>query len=283
MSAILERARPSEPARVVTFDGAKRSEREDRVAGEEPLEIRVRAGGESKTIAITMRTPGHDFELAAGFLFAEGVIAGVDDIREMTYCLEGSVDADQQYNIVNVDLARATLPDLVALERHFTTTSACGVCGRASLEALRDRGVGSVTSELTVTPAVITALPETLRSGQRVFDATGGLHAAARFDANGKLRAVREDVGRHNAFDKLIGNALLERNVPLANDIVLVSGRTSYELVQKTIAAGAPVLCAVSAPSSLAVAMARDFGVTLVGFLRGARFNVYAHEERIAG
>lgn len=283
MSEILERARPAEPARVVTFDGATRSEREDRVAGEEPLEIRVRAGGESKTIAITMRTPGHDFELAAGFLFAEGVIAGVDDIREMTYCLDASVDADQQYNIVNVDLARATLPDLVALERHFTTTSACGVCGRASLEALRDRGVGSVTSELTVTPAVITALPETLRSGQRVFDATGGLHAAARFDANGKLCAVREDVGRHNAFDKLIGNALLERNVPLANDIVLVSGRASYELVQKTIAAGAPVLCAVSAPSSLAVAMARDFGVTLVGFLRGARFNVYAHEERIAG
>jgi FdhD protein len=283
VSEILERAHPAEPARVVTFDGATRSEREDRVAGEEPLEIRVRAGGESKTIAITMRTPGHDFELAAGFLFAEGVIAGVDDIREMTYCLDASVDADQQYNIVNVDLARATLPDLVALERHFTTTSACGVCGRASLEALRDRGVGSVTSELTVTPAVITALPETLRSGQRVFDATGGLHAAARFDANGKLRAVREDVGRHNAFDKLIGNALLERNVPLANDIVLVSGRASYELVQKTIAAGAPVLCAVSAPSSLAVAMARDFGVTLVGFLRGARFNVYAHEERIAG
>jgi FdhD protein len=281
MNETLARARPSEPVRVVTFDGAQRTVREDRVAGEEPLEIRLRAGGTSKTIAITMRTPGHDFELAAGFLFAEGVIARLDDIREMTYCLDGSVDAEQQYNIVNVDLARSALPDLVALERHFTTTSACGVCGRASLEALRDRGVPTVSSALTVAPEAITALPQTLRSAQRVFDSTGGLHAAARFDGSGKLRAVREDVGRHNAFDKLIGNALLEGRLPLANDIVLVSGRTSYELVQKTIAAGAPVLCAVSAPSSLAVALAREFGVTLIGFLRGTRFNVYAHEERI--
>jgi FdhD protein len=282
MNETLARARPSEPVRVVTFDGAQRIVREDRVAGEEPLEIRLRAGGASKTIAITMRTPGHDFELAAGFLFAEGVITRLDDIREMTYCLDGSVDVEQQYNIVNVDLARPALPDLVALERHFTTTSACGVCGRATLEALRDRGVPTVSSDLTVVPEIITALPQALRSAQRVFDSTGGLHAAARFDASGKLRAVREDVGRHNAFDKLIGNALLEGRLPLANDIVLVSGRTSYELVQKTIAAGAPVLCAVSAPSSLAVALARDFGVTLIGFLRGARFNVYAHAERIS-
>jgi FdhD protein len=283
MSETLARARPAEPARVVTYDGAKRTERDDRVAGEEPLEIRLRAGGASKTIAITMRTPGHDFELAAGFLFAEGLIETLDDVREMTYCLDGSVDAEQQYNIVNVDLARSTLPELVALERHFTTTSACGVCGRASLEALRDRGVPPVTAALSVAPEIITALPETLRAAQRVFEATGGLHAAARFDASGTLRAVREDVGRHNAFDKLIGNAFLERRLPLAGEIVLVSGRTSYELVQKTIAAGAPVLCAVSAPSSLAVALARDFGVTLVGFLRGSRFNVYAHAERIAG
>ena len=283
MSDTLARARASEPAAVVTFDGAQRLEREDRVAGEEPLEIRVRAGRASKTIAITMRTPGHDFELAAGFLFAEGVIAKLADIHEMTYCLDGSVDAEQQYNIVNVDLARGDLPDLVALERHFTTTSACGVCGRASLEALRDRGVPPVTSTLSVAPATITAMPETLRAGQRVFDSTGGLHAAARFNVHGKLRAVREDVGRHNAFDKLVGSALLEGDVPLTDDIVLVSGRTSYELAQKAIAAGVPVLCAVSAPSSLAVALAREFGVTLVGFLRGERFNVYAHAERIRG
>jgi FdhD protein len=281
MSETLARAGTTEPVRVVTFDGQARSERDDRVAGEEPLEIRVRAGGASKTIAITMRTPGHDFELAAGFLFGEGIVASIGDIHEMTYCLDGSVDADQQYNIVNVDLARNDLPDLVALERHFTTTSACGVCGRATLEALRERGVPTVESELRVAPAVITGLPDTLRERQRGFEATGGLHAAARFDANGKLQAVREDVGRHNAFDKLIGNALIEHKLPLANELVMVSGRTSYELVQKTIAAGAPILCAVSAPSSLAVALARDFGITLIGFLRGARFNVYSHDARI--
>jgi FdhD protein len=281
MSDTLSRARPSERAHVVTFDAGTRIEREDRVAGEEPLEIRVRAGGATKTIAITMRTPGNDFELAAGFLFGEGVIASISDVREMSYCLDGSVDDDQQYNIVNVDLARPELPDLVALERHFTTTSACGVCGRATLEALRDRGVPSVTSSLTITPAIVTGLPEALRERQRVFETTGGLHAAARFDASGKLQAVREDVGRHNAFDKLVGHALIAGKLPLAQSLVMVSGRTSYELVQKTITAGAPILCAVSAPSSLAVALARDFGVTLVGFLRGERFNVYANPERI--
>ncbi len=282
MSETFARARSSETTRVVTFEGGARSVRDDRVAGEEPLEIRLRAGGRSKTIAITMRTPGHDFELAAGFLFAEGVIAGLDDLREMTYCLDGSVGADQQYNIVNVDLVRRELPDLVALERHFTTTSACGICGRASLEALRERGVPSVTSALTLAPEIISGLPSALRERQRLFASTGGLHAAALFDARGTLLIVREDVGRHNAFDKLIGAALLERPLPLADGIVLVSGRASYELVQKTIAAGVPVLCAVSAPSSLAVTLAEDFGVTLAGFVRGDRFNVYAHDERIA-
>jgi len=282
MNSAVSRARPAEAARVVTFEDGVASVREDRVAGEEPLEIRLRAGGASKTIAITMRTPGHDFELAAGFLFAEGLIAGLGDIREMTYCLDGSLDAEQQYNIVNVDLARASLPDLVPLERHFTTTSACGICGRATLEALHDRGVPAITADLTIPPAVITGLPQTLRARQRVFASTGGLHAAALFAPDGTLRIVREDVGRHNAFDKLIGAALLERPFPLADAIVLVSGRASYELVQKTIAAGVPVLCAVSAPSSLAVALAREFGVTLAGFVRGGRFNVYAHDERIA-
>jgi FdhD protein len=281
MNPVVSRAGPSETTRVVTFDRGVPSVREDRVAGEEPLEIRLRAGGASKTIAITMRTPGHDFELAAGFLFAEGVIGGLDDIREMTYCLDGSVDDDQQYNIVNVDLTRSTLPDLVALERHFTTTSACGICGRATLEALRDRGVPAVDAALPLAATVITGLPEALRARQRVFASTGGLHAAALFAADGTLRIVREDVGRHNALDKLIGAALLAAPAPFSESIVLVSGRASYELVQKTIAAGVPVLCAVSAPSSLAVAMAREFGVTLIGFLRGERFNVYAHDERI--
>ena len=181
MNPVVSRAGPSETTRVVTFDRGVPSVREDRVAGEEPLEIRLRAGGASKTIAITMRTPGHDFELAAGFLFAEGVIGGLDDIREMTYCLDGSVDDDQQYNIVNVDLTRSTLPDLVALERHFTTTSACGICGRATLEALRDRGVPAVGAALPLAATVITGLPEALRARQRVFASTGGLHAAALF------------------------------------------------------------------------------------------------------
>jgi len=269
MNSSVSRARPAEAVRVVTFEDGVPEVREDRVAGEEPLEIRLRAGGESKTIAITMRTPGHDFELAAGFLFAEGIIGGLDEVREMTYCLDGSVDEEQQYNIVNVDLRRAALPDLVALERHFTTTSACGICGRATLEALHERGVPTVSSALTIAPAVISGLPATLRARQRVFASTGGLHAAALFAPDGTLRIVREDVGRHNAFDKLIGAALLERPFPLADGIVLVSGRASYELVQKTIAAGVPLLCAVSAPSSLAVALARDFGVTLAGFVRG--------------
>jgi len=282
MNPAVSRARPSEATRVVTFERGVASMHDDRVAGEEPLEIRLRAGGESKTIAITMRTPGHDFELAAGFLFAEGVIGGLSDIREMTYCLDGSVDEEQQYNIVNVDLARAALPDLVALERHFTTSSACGICGRATLEALHDRGVPVVTSTLSVAPEVITGLSESLRARQRVFASTGGLHAAALFAPDGTLRIVREDVGRHNAFDKLIGAALLGRPFPLGDCLVLVSGRASYELVQKAIAAGVPVLCAVSAPSSLAVALARDFGVTLAGFVRGERFNVYAHDERIS-
>jgi len=281
MTDSLARARPSEATRVVTYEDGVRAEHDDRVAGEEPLEIRVRAGGATKTIAITMRTPGNDFELAAGFLFAEGVIAGIDDVREITYCLDGSVDTEQQYNIVNVDLARATLPDLVTLERHFTTTSACGVCGRATLEALHERGLPAITSPLAIPPSVVVGLPEALRAKQRLFATTGGLHAAALFDSHGSFRSAREDIGRHNALDKLVGSALIERNVPLDDHIVLVSGRTSYELVQKTIVAGIPVLCGVSAPSSLAVALARDFGVTLIGFLRGSRFNVYAHEGRI--
>ena len=238
MSETLARARASEPTPVVTFENGARSLREDRVAGEEPLEIRVRAGGRTKTLAITMRTPGNDFELAAGFLFGEGVIAGSGDIREITYCLDGSVATEQQYNIVNVDLARASLPELVALERHFATSSACGVCGRATLEALRERGVASVTSDLTLTPHFITALPQTLRARQRVFETTGGLHAAALFDATGALRIVREDVGRHNAFDKLTGYALLNGTLPLSGAVVLVSHGDTIRVETEVIRAG---------------------------------------------
>jgi FdhD protein len=275
-----ERPGPSVETRVVVFENGRASRHFDRLATEEPLEIRLRAGTERRTVAITMRTPGHDFELAAGFLHNEAVLDDVRELRGMSYCLGGDVDASQQYNIVNVDLAGSRLPSLDTLERYFTTTSACGVCGKANLDALHTRGVKALADDFEVDAATIVALPERLRARQNVFASTGGLHAAAAFDRSGTLLAVREDVGRHNALDKLVGWALLERR-SLAETVVLVSGRSSYEIVQKALAARIPIVCAVSAPSSLAVDLANEFGVTLVGFLRGSRFNIYAHPRRI--
>jgi FdhD protein len=267
--------------RVVTDEGV--DTRTDTLATEEPLEIRLAAGPSTRTVAVTMRTPGSDFELVAGFLYAEGVLGARDDIHRIRYCTDPAVDAEQQYNIVTVELTRRDLPDLPTLERSFFTSSACGVCGKASLEALRLRGFGRVAPGFALDAGVLTALPGRLRARQAVFEATGGLHAAALVTANGDLAAVREDIGRHNALDKLIGWALLEGRVPLRDHFIMVSGRASFELVQKTLAAGAPALCAVSAPSSLAVEVAREFGMTLVGFLRGNQFNVYAGFDRIAG
>jgi FdhD protein len=277
---------------VVAPGGARRHA--DDVATEEPLEIRLVAGGAHvraasgsarphTTVAVTMRTPGHDFELAAGFLFGEGLIRSSGQIHRMTYCVDPGLDAEQQYNIVNVELAAHTLPGLPALERHFFTSSACGVCGKASLEALRIRGCAPLPPGPVVPPGVLVTLPERLRASQGIFRTTGGLHAAALFDAAGELIALREDVGRHNALDKLVGWAFLEGRLPLRDQIVMVSGRASFELLQKTLVAGAPVFCAVSAPSSLAVQVATEFGTTLIGFLRGDRFNVYAGVERVAG
>ena len=228
-----------------------------------------------------MRTPGHDFELATGFLFGEGAISGREDIARISYCVDPGIDADQQYNIVNVTLRRQTLPDLAPLERHVFTTSACGVCGKASLDALEVRGCRSVQEGPTVAIETIYRLPDELRRAQGIFRTTGGLHAAALFDPDGHLIALREDVGRHNALDKLIGWAVLEDKVPLDRCLLLLSGRASFELVQKSVVAGIPVVAAVSAPSSLAVETARRFGITLVGFLRGERCNVYAGRERI--
>jgi FdhD protein len=265
--------------RLVAVDGERSHLKFDRLATEEPLEIRLRAGDQTRTVAITMRTPGNDFELAAGFLYGEGVVAEPDDVRAISYCVD--VPAEQQYNTVSVDLGREDLPELDALERHFTTTSACGVCGKASLEALHSRGLDRIESQARATRSTIVGLPGRLRAAQGIFEKTGGLHAAALFDLDGNPIAVREDVGRHNAMDKLIGWAFLNRKLPLEHRIVLVSGRSSYELVQKCAAARIPIMCSVSAPSSLAVDLAREFGVTLVGFLRESRFNVYAHEERI--
>jgi FdhD protein len=266
---------------IVRYSAGESAPSYDRLATEEPLEIRMRAGSQMRTVAITMRTPGADFELAAGFLFNEGVIAGIEAVSGIGYCVDRDIAEEQRYNIVNVDLHGTVLPPLDALERHFTMTSACGVCGKANIDALRKRGLAAVRSSLQVDAATVAALPDRLGASQRVFASTGGLHAAALFDARGELVAIREDVGRHNALDKLIGWALMEAKLPLDAHLLLVSGRASYELLQKAVSAGIAVVCAVSAPSSLAVDLAREFGVTLAGFVRGGRFNVYAGAERI--
>ncbi|MDX2006051.1 MAG: formate dehydrogenase accessory sulfurtransferase FdhD [Meiothermus sp.] len=266
---------------LLRVENGRVSRRSDQVATEEPLEIRLEAkggkAGERKTVAVTMRTPGHDFELALGFLFAEGVIGSREEVARAVYCTNAG--EPQQYNIVNVELRREGLPELGGLDRHFFTSSACGVCGKSGLENLQQR-CAPIVSGLRVSAGVLRGLPQSLRKGQKLFDSTGGLHAAALFDAEGNLLALREDVGRHNALDKLIGLALMEGRLPLSECMVLVSGRASYELAQKAVAAGVPVLAAVSAPSSLAVEVAEAFGLTLVGFLRES-FNVYSGLERI--
>jgi FdhD protein len=270
------------PATVWTYspDGARR--RSDRLATEEPLEIRVRAGAERRTVAVTMRTPGADFELASGLLLAEGVVRGRADVARITYCVDRDLSEEQRFNVVNVDLRGTALPDLSSLERTLIASSACGVCGKATLDSLRADGLVPLEGGPVVDARLLSELPARLRAAQEVFAATGGLHAAGLFDPSGELLAVREDVGRHNAVDKLMGWALMSGRIPLTDHLVLVSGRAGYEILQKCLVAGAPVVCSVSAPSSLAVDVARDFGMTLVGFLRRDRFNVYAGAHRIA-
>ncbi len=253
----------------------------DYLATEEPLEIRLVTGGQTHKLAITMRTPGADFELAAGFLYGEGVIGGRDHISRITYCTDPDIDPEQHFNIVNVELGSRAAPDLRSLERHFYTTSACGVCGKASLEALELRGCPAVSGGPKVAPRVIYLLPDKLRAAQGVFESTGGLHAAGLFSSGGELLCLREDVGRHNAVDKVVGWALLNERLPLIDHILMVSGRSSFEIMQKCLVARIPIVCAVSAPSSLAVSLAREFNMTLIGFLREQRFNVYAGSERI--
>ena len=277
-----ERAGRTTDVDVFTLDGAGGKRKHDTVVTEEPLEIRLVARGVTRTLAITMRTPGNDFELAAGFVYNESVVRARSEIAGINYCLDPAVEPDQRYNIVNVELASATLPDLDRLERHFTTSSACGVCGRAHLESLRDLGIEPIDDDVRVDAATLYALPDRMREAQRVFESTGGLHAAALFDENGAVKAVREDVGRHNAVDKLVGWGLLDSRLPFSRSILMVSGRASYEILQKSAVARIPIVCSVSAPSSLAVDLAREFNVTLAGFLRGERANVYAGTERIA-
>jgi FdhD protein len=258
-------------------DGRRRTA--DQLATEEPMEIRVDAPGlEQRRVAVTMRTPGHDFELAAGFLFTEGIIAAGADVGRVRYC--DVPREEQQYNVVTVDLRRPYDPQL--LQRNFYTTSSCGVCGKASIDAVLRPACARVESEITVSPDVLVALPDRLREAQAVFESTGGLHAAGLFTAHGELLRVREDVGRHNAMDKLIGASLLAGELPWRERIVLVSGRLSFELVQKAARAEVAVLAGVSAPSSLAVELAEAAGITLCGFVRGEAFNVYAGGARIA-
>ena len=263
-------------------DGAARV-RPDSLATEEPMEVRLISGGVRRTIAVTMRTPGSDFELAAGFLYGEGAISSPEEIEKISYCVDADVGAEQRYNIVNVELRGGNAFDPRPLERSFYTTSACGVCGKASLDQLELRGYPQLPPGPELEPEIVYSLPEKLREAQGLFEETGGLHAAGLFDAGGDLLALREDVGRHNATDKLVGWALLEGRLPLHDHLVMVSGRTSYEILQKCVASGVPIVCAVSAPSSLAVDVARRFGVTLVGFLRDNRFNVYSAPERVCG
>lgn len=266
-------------ATVWVVENGKMRTRLDHLTTEEPLEIRLVS--QNRTLAVTMRTPGADFELAAGFLYGEGVINSKKDIQRMSYCVDESVDGQQRYNIINIELQEELIPDLQPLERHFYTNSACGVCGKASLEALRLRSCPIISQGPIVAPEIIYSLSDRLRSAQGIFTATGGLHAAAVFDAQGQMLNLQEDIGRHNALDKLIGSALLSGELPLNNHIVMVSGRSSFEILQKSTAAGVPIVCSVSAPSSLAVDVAKEFGITLIGFLRGERFNVYTGWERI--
>lgn len=269
--------RPITDVSVLRFDADGNRRRPDRLVTEEPMEIRV--GGprqEPAPFAIAMRTPGNDFELAVGLCFTEGLLSGPDDLDGIAYCL--GPEREQIFNVVTVRLRTRVADDV--RDRRYLANSSCGICGKAALEEIEVR-CASVGAGPTVAASVIGSLPDKLAQHQRVFDQTGGLHAAARFAADGSLLDTREDVGRHNALDKLIGHALLDRELPLANDVLLVSGRLSFELVQKAAVAGFTVLCAVSAPSSLAVAAADQLGQTVVGFLRDGRFNVYTHPERI--
>jgi FdhD protein len=254
-----------------------RRRRIDALAAEEPLELRVNA----KALAVTMRTPGHDVELAHGFLLSEGVIGSLEDISIARFCEGTGPDGMNTYNVLDIALAEGVPPPDTGVERNFYTTSSCGVCGKGALDAVKLKTRYSpALDEVKVTPEALTGFPDALRERQKVFESTGGLHAAGLF-VDGELLVVREDVGRHNAVDKVLGWAVLQNLVPLRGAVLMVSGRASFELVQKAAMSGIPVLAAVSAPSSLAVELAEEQGMTLVGFLRGDSMNVYTGGERV--
>ena len=260
---------------VSEWDEGKIVRKSDCLAAEEPLEIRIG----DKPLSVTMRTPGHDLELAAGFLFTEGFVTGRKQIVSLEH--EAGDGEQNRGNVVRAVLAPEAAPDFEKMRRHFFAASSCGICGKASIDSVRARTLEPPNADFRLDAEVLIRLPESLRESQVVFGRTGGLHAAALFDAIGHLLVLREDIGRHNAVDKVIGWALLDDRVPLSGSILLVSGRGGFEIIQKAIVAGLPVVASVSAPSSLAVQLARELRQTLIGFLRGRRFVIYAGEERI--
>lgn len=261
------------PIRVSEWSEGRVRRHEDTIVGEEPLEIRLG----TSPLTVTMRTPGDDLELAAGLLFTEGIVRR----REEIVSLRHSQEKGHGENVVLVDLAENVVFDQERVRRNFLATSGCGLCGKTTIESIRARGVSRPNPQLRIGPKVLCRLPAALRSAQALFERTGGLHAAAVFTARGELLAVREDVGRHNAVDKIVGWALLEGHLPLSERLLLVSGRGGFEIVQKALVAGFPVVASISAASSLAVQLAREMGLTLVGFLRGERFLLYSGEERL--
>ena len=279
---------------VVEWREGETLRQQDEVVVEEPLEIRVKG----VPVSVTMRTPGDDGELAVGFLLTEGIIASRADVRGIENGIDndngiekerdsengagGGPNAHNAHNVVDVALRVGLDVDLERLRRNVFAASSCGVCGKASIDAIRVRGLMPPARDVRLSPDVLRGMTETLRAGQTVFGRTGGLHAAGIFDLDGRMLAIREDVGRHNAVDKIIGHAILTGEIPLARSVLVVSGRGGFEIVQKALAASIPIVAAVSAPSSLAVQLAREMGQTLVGFLRGGRFVIYSGEERLA-
>ncbi len=299
-SASVSKDRSTQTASVTRFIGEGQHPTTDLLAVEEPLELQLGYGPADsrkvKAVSVTMRTPGHDFDLVAGFLLTEGIVLDPDDIRSIQYIAgrsnevrAASIAADAtvlsyrpERNVVRVELAPKVAVSLANLERNFYTTSSCGICGKASLLALRTVCPPRTANTLTVPASLLYSLPDRLRAGQDIFERTGGLHASGLFDAEGCLHSIREDVGRHNAVDKLIGAEFLADRVPLRNRILLLSGRASFELLQKALMAGVPMVVSVGAPSSLAVQVAKEFDITLVGFLRDDHFNVYQGAQRIS-
>jgi len=271
----ISRRRDTDVTQVHEWKEGRVEARQDDLAAEEPLEIRI---GE-RPLSVTMRTPGHDFELAAGFLFTEGIVERAEQIVSIRE--PDGVKFTERGNIVEVELAPNVSLDLESTQRNFFAASSCGICGKASIDSVRRRGVRAANPDFRLSPEVLCRLPETLRASQEVFSRTGGLHAAALFDKNGALLVEREDIGRHNAVDKIVGWALRENRLPLAECALMVSGRGGFEIIQKAAVAGIPVLASVSACSSLAVRLAREVGMTLIGFLRGQRFVVYAGAQRL--